>query len=87
MRAGAQRCPAAGPPIRTLITMGGQHQGIYNLPQCGTDERDPHEKPTSACLMIQYLVAKGAYLPYVRNHVVQAQYFKVRLRTGNSCQS
>ncbi len=46
--------------------------------QCGTDESDIHDKPSSACLAIQYVLAKGAYAPFVRDHVVQAQYFKVR---------
>ena len=33
LRAVAQRCRHAGPPMRTLVTMGGQHQGVYNLPE------------------------------------------------------
>ena len=33
MRAVAQRCRHTGPPMRTLITMGSQHQGVYNLPE------------------------------------------------------
>ena len=78
MRAVAQRCRHNGPPMRTLITVGAQHQGVYNLPQCGTDEADPSSKPSSACLAIQYLLGASAYAPYVRDHVVQAQYFKVR---------
>ena len=77
MRAVAERCRHAGPPMRTLITMGAQHQGVYNMPQCGTDESDPYGKPSSACLAIQYLLGAGAYAPFVRDHIVQAQYFKV----------
>lgn len=63
--------------MRTLITMGSQHQGVYNMPNCSTDESDPHGKPSSMCLAIQYLLGASAYAPYVRDHVVQAQYFKV----------
>ena len=48
--------------------------------QCGTDESDKHDKPSSACLAVQYVVAMGAYAPFVRDHVIQAQYFKVRVR-------
>ncbi len=33
LRAVAQRCRHGGPPMRTLVTMGGQHQGVYNLPE------------------------------------------------------
>ncbi len=52
--------------------------------QCGTDESDVHDKPSSACLAIQYVLAKGAYAPFLRDHVVQAQYFKVRV-FSNDC--
>lgn len=76
MRAVAERCRHDGPPMRTLITMGAQHQGVYNLPKCGTDEGDPSSKPSAVCLGIQYLLGTSAYAPYVRDHVVQAQYFK-----------
>jgi hypothetical protein len=31
-RALAQRCPS--PPILNLISIGGQHQGVYGLPHC-----------------------------------------------------
>ena len=33
----------------------------------------------SACEWMRSLVSMGAYLPFVRDHVVQAQYFKVSL--------
>jgi hypothetical protein len=41
-------------------------QGIYNLPNCQTDEDDPRDKPTAMCLTVQRLVAAGAYLPFIR---------------------
>lgn len=31
-RAVAQRCP--NPPMKNLISLGGQHQGVYGLPNC-----------------------------------------------------
>lgn len=37
---------------------------------------------TSTCFLMQELLGHGAYLPYVRDHVVQAQYFKVRTPRG-----
>lgn len=42
-------------------------QGIYNLPNCQTDEDDPRDKPTAMCLTVQRLVAAGAYLPFIRH--------------------
>lgn len=32
---------------------------------------------SQACKAMQALLSKGAYLPIVQSHVVQAQYFKV----------
>ena len=34
----------------------------------------------SACKAMQLMLGRGAYLPLVQNHVVQAQYFKDPLR-------
>ena len=53
-------------------------QGVYNVPNCGTNDDDPEDQPTAMCLTMQALIARGAYLPVVRDHLVQAQYFKVR---------
>ncbi len=53
-------------------------QGVYNLPNCGTNDDDPEDQPTAMCLTMQALIARGAYLPVVRDHLVQAQFFKVR---------
>jgi len=78
LRAVVERCQGdeGGWRMHTLVTMGAQHQGVYNLPNCGTDDDDPKDQPTSACLAVQAVVARGAYLPYLRDHLVQAQYFK-----------
>jgi palmitoyl-protein thioesterase len=80
MRAVVERCQGTEangrPRMHTLVTMGGQHQGIYNLPNCQTDEDDPRDKPTAMCLTVQRLVAAGAYLPFIRDQLIQAQYFK-----------
>ena len=35
-RALAQRCPS--PPMKNLVTMGAQHQGLYGFPQCPGEE-------------------------------------------------
>jgi len=34
LRAVIQRCGHSLPPVHTLITMGGQHQGVMNTPGC-----------------------------------------------------
>ena len=37
LRAVAQRCP--DPPMKNLVTMGGQHQGVYGIPNCPGEEQ------------------------------------------------
>lgn len=52
LRAVAQRCPQ--PPMRTLITFGGQHQGVFGLPSCPT-------LSVEACDYISRLLTNAAY--------------------------
>lgn len=62
--------------MHRLITLGAQHQGIMNVPECW----NPSYNMTPAapfCWAMQRLLGWGAYLPYIRTHVIQAQYFKV----------
>ncbi|XP_072227319.1 palmitoyl-protein thioesterase 1 [Leuresthes tenuis] len=66
LRAVAQRCPS--PPMRTLISVGGQHQGVYGLPRC------PGES-SHICDMIREALNRGAYSDLVQKHLVQAQYW------------
>ncbi|XP_037549481.1 palmitoyl-protein thioesterase 1 [Nematolebias whitei] len=66
LRAVAQRCPS--PPMRTLISVGGQHQGVYGLPRC------PGEH-SYICNMIREALNRGAYSDLVQKHLVQAQYW------------
>ncbi|GAB1605322.1 palmitoyl-protein thioesterase 1-like [Argonauta hians] len=65
-RAVAQRCPQ--PPIRNLISLGGQHQGVYGIPNC------PGEN-YSICDMVRKLLNMGAYKSFVQDNLVQAQYW------------
>ena len=65
------------PKMQKLITLGGQHQGIMNGPQCSGPSFN--QTPSAPCKMVQRLLGFGAYLPWIRSHVVQAQYFKVSL--------
>lgn len=65
MRALAQRCPS--PPMKTLVSMGGQHQGVYGLPYC------PGQK--SFCDTVRRLLDIGAYVGFVQKNSIQAQYW------------
>ncbi|XP_061110760.1 palmitoyl-protein thioesterase 1-like isoform X2 [Conger conger] len=66
LRAVAQRCPF--PPMINLITVGGQHQGVYGLPRC------PGES-SQACDWIRKMLNYGAYKNIVQKHIVLAQYW------------
>lgn len=65
LRGLAQRCPQ--PPMKQLISIGGQHQGVYGFPHC----------PGSwfVCKEVDRLLNLGAYTDYVQSHLVQAQYW------------
>ena len=80
MRAVVERCQHRGPRMHTLVTLGGQHQGVMNVPLC--DNPSFNNTPTYACRATQYVLGWGAYLPFIRTHVIQAQYFKARPRTA-----
>ena len=65
LRAVAQRCP--NPPMRSLISLGGQHQGVFGLPRCPGS--------SSVCSMVRSLLDMGAYTSFVQERSVQAQYW------------
>lgn len=73
MQAVVERCGHKLPRVHSLITLGGQHQGVANTPGCSTDLTGAAAK---ACTAMQLLLAQGAYAPWVRSNLVQAQYFK-----------
>lgn len=67
LRAYVERCN--DPPVKQLITFGGQHMGIADIPACvGTN--------VILCKQMAELLGRGAYLPGVRDVSIQAQYFK-----------
>ncbi|KAL0962447.1 hypothetical protein UPYG_G00340120 [Umbra pygmaea] len=66
LRAVAQRCPS--PPMKNLISVGGQQQGVYGLPRC------PGESSV-ICDWIRKQLNSGAYTSLVQKHLVQAQYW------------
>lgn len=83
-----ETCPEAH--VRTLVTLGGQHGGVSAPPGCEflqeeTNEAQLDEGLSSPklkgeshrwCQSTDTLIRYGAYLPWVRDHVVQAQYFR-----------
>uniref|UniRef100_A0A493SY54 Palmitoyl-protein thioesterase 1 n=2 Tax=Anas platyrhynchos TaxID=8839 RepID=A0A493SY54_ANAPP len=70
-RAVAQRCPS--PPMLNLISVGGQHQGVFGFPRC------PGES-SHICDWIRKTLDLGAYTPAVQEHLVQAEYWHDPLR-------
>jgi len=65
LRGLAQKCPS--PPMKHLISVGGQHQGVYGFPHC----------PGSwwLCKEMDKLLDLGAYTDFVQSRLVQAQYW------------
>jgi len=66
LRAVAQRCP--NPPMLNLISVGGQHQGVYGLPHCPGNS-------STICDYVRKLLNYGAYISWIQNKLVQAEYW------------
>merc|ERR1712223_1024880 len=66
LRAVAQRCPS--PPMKNLVTFGAQHQGVFGFPNC------PGEM-NFFCDIVRDLLNYGAYVDFVQEILVQAQYW------------
>jgi len=64
LRAVAQKCPQG---MKTLVSFGGQHQGVYGLPNCAGNHY--------ICDYVRRLLNYGAYTSWVQNSLVQAQYW------------
>jgi palmitoyl-protein thioesterase len=55
-----------------LISVGGQHQGVFGFPRCPGDNE-------TICNYIRDLLRFGAYESFVQNHLVQAEYWHDRM--------
>jgi len=66
LRAYVERCN--NPPVYNLISIGGQHQGVADIPKCTSIN-------TTICAFIEEMLRLGAYNWLVQDTVVQAQYF------------
>jgi palmitoyl-protein thioesterase len=67
LRAYVQRCN--DPPVTNLITLGGQHQGVFGLPNCP----GPNE---TLCEMLREALDLGVYISFIQSFVVQAEYWQ-----------
>ncbi|KAL1924532.1 uncharacterized protein VTP21DRAFT_4186 [Calcarisporiella thermophila] len=66
LRAYMERCN--DPKVHHLITFGSPHGGVSDIPGCATGGL--------MCQIMRSIAKRGAYSGYVRDHVVQAQYYK-----------
>jgi palmitoyl-protein thioesterase len=66
MRGFVERCNH--PPVRNLITWGAQHNGIADLPACSDGDW--------LCNVAHGLLKRNLWGSYVREQVVQAQYYR-----------
>jgi len=74
LRAYVERCN--DPPVYNLISIGGQHFGVADMPGC-TSVND------TICYILESLLAFGAYNEIVQYLVVQAQYFRDPMQMSN----
>jgi len=65
LRAVAQRCPQG---MKTLVSFGGQHQGVYGLPNCLGENH-------VVCDYVRRMLNYGAYTSWIQRFLVQAQYW------------
>jgi len=64
------------PPVHNLITLGGQHQGVYGMPRC------PGVNST-LCEIVRKLLDVGAYVPFIQKRLVQAEYWHDAINETN----
>ena len=66
LRGVAQLCPAPRPPMRSLVTLGSPHQGIFGIPECVSSE------VFDECTLMRNLLSEGAYLSWVQGLLTQS---------------
>jgi len=67
LRAYVERCNS--PPVHNLLSVGGQHQGIFGLPKCPGNNSE-------MCEVARKMLNYGAYTDEVQPHLVQAEYWQ-----------
>lgn len=73
-RALVQRCPEA--QIKNLITLGGQHQGVFGLPNCPSLTQ-------KTCEYLRQMLNYAAYTSLMQKYLVQATYWHNPLEEDN----
>lgn len=68
LRGVVQRCGHALPPIKNLISVGGQHQGVYGLPRCDVYYH-------KSCDYVRKMLNLAAYQKWMQESLVQATYW------------
>jgi len=66
LRAIVQQCPEA--KVKNLITFGGQHQGVFGLPNCPS-------LTEQSCEYLRQILNLGAYSGWLQRLLVQATYW------------
>eukprot|EP00005_Dracoamoeba_jomungandri_P003747 CAMPEP_0174256150 /NCGR_PEP_ID=MMETSP0439-20130205/5388_1 /TAXON_ID=0 /ORGANISM="Stereomyxa ramosa, Strain Chinc5" /LENGTH=271 /DNA_ID=CAMNT_0015338631 /DNA_START=128 /DNA_END=943 /DNA_ORIENTATION=- len=66
LRGYVERCNL--PKVHNLVSIGGQHQGVFGFPRC------PGENST-LCEFVRKMLDLGAYLSFVQDSIIQAQYW------------
>lgn len=61
-----QKCPSVN--VKNLITVGGQHQGVFGLPNCPS-------LTTKTCEYLRQILNYAAYAGWVQRFLVQATYW------------
>ncbi|CAI8055193.1 Palmitoyl-protein thioesterase 1 [Geodia barretti] len=67
LRALVQRCDKV--KVRNLISVGGQHQGVFGFPRCPGDN-------STTCDEVRRLLNIGVYNSFVQSFLVQAEYWQ-----------
>ena len=70
-----QRCN--NPPVHTLISIGGQHQGVYGFPRCLGEN-------STLCDIARKMLRYGAYMNFVQSRLVCSSFNKLIQKIGTS---
>ena len=60
LRGVAQLCPAPAPRMRTLVTLGTPHQGIFGIPKCSNSDI------FDECTLVRNFLTEGAYNAWIQ---------------------
>lgn len=67
LRALVQRCDKV--KVHNLISVGGQHQGVFGFPRCPGND-------SAVCEEVRRLLNIGAYVSVIQDFLVQAEYWQ-----------